>query len=291
MKTDPFLQDLIQSFTDSVDCQSASLFLIDEQRNQLMLAAAVGYPADLVGQPMYQVGEGLTGWVAQTGKILNLKSAQEAASHPYWLGKYDSLQWSNPLFKGVMAVPLIGKLGEVLGVLKAENKKEGQAGFTEADLVEIESFARTAIIALQLRKTNEQLRRFIYAFVLMPFSEQFDDIYRFGIKRPIESLGITCERVDEIQYTGGVLEQVFKGIERARFVVADMTGRNANVFYEVGYCHAIKKDVILCTQSAEDIPFDLRGYNHIVYDGKIAVLEEALLKRVLALTQDDLNET
>jgi hypothetical protein len=134
---------------------------------------------------------------------------------------------------------------------------------------------------------NATLRKFIYAFVLMPFDSSFEDIYRYGIKQPIERLGVRCERVDEIQYVGGVLEQVFKCIDRARFVVADMTGRNPNVFYEVGYCHAIKKDVILCTQSVEDLPFDLRGYNHIVYQGKIKVLEEAIRKRVLGLIDRD----
>jgi hypothetical protein len=120
----------------------------------------------------------------------------------------------------------------------------------------------------------------------MPFNTLFDDIHQYGVKKAVESLGITCERVDEIQYVGGIMDQIFKCIERARFIIADMTGRNPNVFYEVGYYHAIKKEVILCTQSEEDIPFDLRGYNHIVYGGKISVLEEALRKRKSALMKE-----
>jgi DNA-binding response OmpR family regulator len=120
-------------------------------------------------------------------------------------------------------------------------------------------------------------------FVLMPFEKSFDDIYQFGIKEPLVDKGLKCERADEIQDTGGIMEQVFNRIRRARFIVADMTGRNANVFYEVGYAHAIGKDVILLTKEKEDVPFDLRGYYHIKYGDSIKNLKKMLLEKVDAL--------
>jgi hypothetical protein len=153
-----------------------------------------------------------------------------------------------------------------------------------------ESFADLAAMAITLRRDKENLAKFVYAFVLMPFGPEFNDVYRYGIKKPMAELGITCERVDEIQYVGGILDQVFRSIERARLIIADMTGRNPNVFYEVGYCHALKKDVILCTQSADDIPFDLRGFNHIIYDGRIGLLESALRERVYGLLRQAGNQ-
>ena len=48
-----------------------------------------------------------------------------------------------------------------------------------------------------------------------------------------------------------------------------MTGRNPNVFYETGYAHALGKHVILLTQEAKDIPFDLKHYQHIIYAKRI----------------------
>ena len=63
-----------------------------------------------------------------------------------------------------------------------------------------------------------------YVFVLMPFDKEFEDIYQFGIKEPLEDKGLKCQRADEIQDTGGIMEQVFNRIRRARFIVADMTG-------------------------------------------------------------------
>jgi len=59
-----------------------------------------------------------------------------------------------------------------------------------------------------------------------------------------------------------------------------MTGRNPNVFYEVGYAHAICKMTILLTQNAEDIPFDLKHFPHIIYNNKITKLKEDLTQRV-----------
>ena len=59
-----------------------------------------------------------------------------------------------------------------------------------------------------------------------------------------------------------------------------MTGRNANVFYEVGYSHALGKTTILLTQNADDIPFDLKHFPHIVYDAKITTLRDNLLQRL-----------
>src|SRR5215471_9073888 len=104
-----------------------------------------------------------------------------------------------------------------------------------------------------------------FVFVLMPFDEKFDDIYRFGIKGGAEDAGAYAERVDEQIFVEGMLDRIFNQINKADVIVADMTGKNPNVFYEVGYAHALNKVVLLITQSAEDIPFDLKHRQHIVY--------------------------
>ena len=93
-----------------------------------------------------------------------------------------------------------------------------------------------------------------FVFVLMPFKEDFDDIYKFGIKQACEEAGVNCERVDEQMFDESILERIYNQIEKANIVVADMTGRNPNVFYETGYARALEKRVILLTQKAEDIP-------------------------------------
>lgn len=119
-----------------------------------------------------------------------------------------------------------------------------------------------------------------FIFVLMPFDQEFDDIYKFGIKGAAEDVLAYAERVDEQLYHEGILERIFNQINKADVIVADMTGRNANVFYEVGYAHALDKVVVLLTQKVVDIPFDLQHKPHIIYGGKIERLRTDLAERL-----------
>jgi len=115
-----------------------------------------------------------------------------------------------------------------------------------------------------------------FALVLMPFSSEFDDIYRLGIREAAKELDIVAERVDEQFYSETMIERIYRQIDAADFVIADMTGKNPNVFYEVGYAHAKGKLCTLLTQDAADIPFDLKHHRHLVYGGKISRLRELL---------------
>jgi hypothetical protein len=119
-----------------------------------------------------------------------------------------------------------------------------------------------------------------FAFVLMPFDAKFDDIYKFGIKGAADDAGAYAERIDEQIFIEEMLERIFNQINKADVIIADMTGKNPNVFYEVGYAHALNKVVLLVTQSAEDIPFDLKHRQHIVYGGKIDQLRTELTSRI-----------
>lgn len=119
-----------------------------------------------------------------------------------------------------------------------------------------------------------------FVFVLMPLNPSFDDIYKFGIKGAADDVGAYAERVDEQIFMEGILDRIFNQISKADIVVADMTGRNPNVFYEVGYAHALGKIVILLTQNSEDIPFDLKHRQHTVYGGKIETLRNELATKL-----------
>jgi hypothetical protein len=119
-----------------------------------------------------------------------------------------------------------------------------------------------------------------FVFVLMPFDQAFDDIYRFGIRGAAEDAGAYAERLDEQIFGEGMLDRIFNQISKADVVVADLTGRNPNVFYEVGYAHALGKIVLLLTQRSDDIPFDLKHHQHTVYAGKIEKLRQELAPKL-----------
>lgn len=69
---------------------------------------------------------------------------------------------------------------------------------------------------------------------------------------------MTVKRADDLPLGKSVLERILYGIRSAELVIADLSGRNANVFYELGLAHAHTKNVLLLTQKIRDVPFDLR---------------------------------
>lgn len=119
-----------------------------------------------------------------------------------------------------------------------------------------------------------------FCFVLMPFNAEFDDIYNLGIKEACKEAGAYSERVDEQTFQERILDRIYNQISKADIIVADMTGKNPNVFYEVGYAHALGKSTILLTQNTDDIPFDLKHFPHIIYQKKITFLKTELQKKV-----------
>ena len=78
-----------------------------------------------------------------------------------------------------------------------------------------------------------------FVFVLMPFDDEFRDIYEVGIKPACEKAGAYAERVDEQIFTESILDRIYNQISKADLIISDMTGRNPNVFYETGYAHAL----------------------------------------------------
>lgn len=120
----------------------------------------------------------------------------------------------------------------------------------------------------------------VFAFVLMPFHDNFNDIYRLGIKETANAVGIKAERVDEQIFREGMLDRIYRQIDVSDIVIADMSDQNANVFYEVGYAHGREKLCILLTKDAADIPFDLKHYRHIVYGNSIDNLRKLLTEEL-----------
>ncbi|NJL29205.1 MAG: hypothetical protein HC897_15645 [Thermoanaerobaculia bacterium] len=119
-----------------------------------------------------------------------------------------------------------------------------------------------------------------FAFVLMPFSSQYDDIYALGIRDPCEQLSLRCERVDEQHFQGHIIDRVYDQIMGADIVIAELTERNPNVYYELGFARAMRKRIITLVKSVQELPFDLRSYPHIVYEGSISGLRAKLSERV-----------
>jgi len=102
-------------------------------------------------------------------------------------------------------------------------------------------------------------------FVLMPFREPFYRIYSEHIKPTMEGLGFRVLKSDDLFTTNEIIEDIWEYINKAKIIIADVTGRNSNVFYELGIAHTVGKKVIILTQFDNDVPFDLKYFRYFKY--------------------------
>jgi len=120
-------------------------------------------------------------------------------------------------------------------------------------------------------------------FVAMPFSEEMEDVYRYGIEAPVNAAGYLCERMDMTPFMGDILARIKSRIEAASLVVADLTGSNPNVYLEVGYAWGKDRPTLLLAKKGDDLKFDVRGQRCIEYSS-IRDLEKKLKSDLAALT-------
>lgn len=102
-------------------------------------------------------------------------------------------------------------------------------------------------------------------FVLMPFRDELKPVYEDHILRVTQHLGLICRRGDDFFRTRAVIDDLWSAIYYSKACIADCTGKNPNVFYELGMAHTLGRPTILITQSIDDIPFDIRHIRHILY--------------------------
>lgn len=100
--------------------------------------------------------------------------------------------------------------------------------------------------------------------VMMPFSHEFNPVYE-AIRGAVENAGMDCVRADEIWEKDKLLDDIIDLIYKSRVVLADLSGKNPNVFYETGIAHSVGKDTILIAQNIDDVPFDLRQLRTLTY--------------------------
>jgi hypothetical protein len=102
-------------------------------------------------------------------------------------------------------------------------------------------------------------------FVLIPFKAEFNRIYEDVIQQAINEAGLKPLRADKIFSSTPIVEDIWTHIAKSKVIIADVTDKNPNVFYELGLAHAIGKPVIIIAQNKEDIPFDIAYIRYFLY--------------------------
>ena len=134
--------------------------------------------------------------------------------------------------------------------------------------------------------TEEQLASDRTVFVIMPFAAEFADVWKGGIQRAASAEGFTAIRVDMINRSTNITDDIVDSIEKCRLAIVDVTKNNPNVMFELGYAIAKAKKNIIISQSADFLPFDIRNIRTIVYANTWSGIEE-----LRARIQEFLKET
>lgn len=122
-------------------------------------------------------------------------------------------------------------------------------------------------------------------FVLMSFATQYLEVYSNVYKPVCDALEIDCWRVDEISRPGSITKDIIEGIVEADILIADLTSKNPNVFYELGIAHSVGNKTIMTAQDIADVPFDIANYRVILYKQTITGAEELSQRLTSAISE------
>lgn len=122
-------------------------------------------------------------------------------------------------------------------------------------------------------------------FVAMPFNADHSNLLYSALESALDQVGMVCRRADEDIRGSSVLLDVLWGLAEAELIIADLTGCNENVFYELGLAHAARSDksVVLLAQDINTIPFDVSGLHVVHYEASIdgfSALQIDLIKMI-----------
>ncbi len=132
-------------------------------------------------------------------------------------------------------------------------------------------------------------------FVLMPFGDghdsplscNFDQWYNSILRPAGEEAGFDVKRADQELLSGSIMEQVWEDLQSTDVVLAFLTGRNPNVFYELGLAHTLLKPVLLVADKREKLPFDVTHLRHYLYEDsnvdRVGIFKPEIRQRLQAI--------
>jgi hypothetical protein len=106
----------------------------------------------------------------------------------------------------------------------------------------------------------------VTCFVIMPFGQPFDRYYSNILAPAAVDAGLEPIRTDSLFRSSNIVADIWRLTKESAVLLADLTGRNPNVFYELGLAHALGKPVVLIASNVDDVPFELRALRVLIYD-------------------------
>jgi hypothetical protein len=137
-----------------------------------------------------------------------------------------------------------------------EGRLQGSAQAAAADSVLLDD---DDVVTLESLESKRVL------FAIMPFADEFTDVWAGGVKRAASGTGLTPVRIDMITKTSEITDDIVRVIRMAEVVVVDVTRNNPNVMFEFGFALAIKKAHVVISQSTEYLTFDIKNLRSVIH--------------------------
>lgn len=146
----------------------------------------------------------------------------------------------------------------------------------ENKIPDVRECTRELIVETRLGKAHETAKSLIQKlflpikkqiFVIMKFDNPLLDSAYKGVIRPLgEEFGYRVIRIDDIEDSGKITDQILNSIVESEIVLAELSCQPPNCYYETGFAHAIGREVILTIQKNEPKHFDLAEYRFIEWE-------------------------
>ncbi|EKO37448.1 MAG: hypothetical protein B193_3880 [Solidesulfovibrio magneticus str. Maddingley MBC34] len=207
--------------------------------NRHMMLAGIGSLG-----PMYQISkfERTRELIASTGDGTNLKA-----------GKIYSIE---VVKEGSLVSLTVNGIKVVTATLPYVAEKSN---------IGISTMSRNDIVVHRFEVFSERPK----AFVVMQFSDPYNQFYSEIIKDICGKFGIQVKRADENFGTGMVIADIVNDITESTFIIADISKDNPNVYYEIGYAHALNKPTIILAEKGTALPFDISPFRVLFYENTI----------------------
>jgi len=179
-----------------------------------------------------------------------------------------------------------------LSPMAAEDEFFDHLSILEAVLKLVNATISVSPVSTSSAATDPAKYRTGTAFIMMWMDTRHPELTDVAdaVRSVFRSFGVRAVRADDIEHEGLITERVLNEIRTSEFLFADLTGMRPNVYYEIGYAHALAKRVILFRKSGTGLHFDLAGYNCPEYEN-LRDLREKLTKRLVSLTNRNPDES
>lgn len=195
-------------------------------------------------------------------------------------GTFLAANWARIAEKPVLGVALFGGAGAKIFQRERNRFRQRYSQFIDAEDFDIlsEDTENSAQLAEEVVKLCECVLTPNTVFTIMPFTEEFRDVYA-SYRTICKEFSLSAERTDESESSERIIPRILDGIRHSAFVIADVTEISPNVFYEIGFAEGFGRPVIVTAKQGTILPFDLSDVP-VLFWGSQEELKEKLKRRM-----------